>query len=183
MTNEAPRTLDANPVNVFISYAHADNTSADPAKRWLDRLLQQITPLVRQRDLSIWSDQDLRIGDAWQEEIRRSLERASAAVLLVSPAYLASEYVHSNELPILLKRARDRGLVILPVILRPCLFEETRFRYPDPVHGPDELTLSALQTANPQAQPLSAMSEAEQDQVLLAVAKRLRAASIKSREE
>jgi hypothetical protein len=182
MTNDAPLTMHPTPVNVFISYAHADNTSTDAAKRWLDRLLQHITPLVRQRDLSIWSDQDLRIGDAWQDEIRRSLERASAAVLLVSPAYLASEYVHNNELPILLKQAKDRGLVILPIILRPCLFEETRFRYPDPIHGPDELTLSALQTANPQAQPLSAMSEAEQDEVLLAVAKRLRAASVEARE-
>jgi hypothetical protein len=73
--------------------------------------------------------------------------------------------------------------VILPIILRPCLFEETRFRYPDPVHGPDELTLSALQRANPQAQPLSGMSEeAEQDEVLLAVAKRLRAASVEARD-
>ena len=180
--NEAPLTRQTNPVNVFISYAHGDNTSADPAKRWLDRLLQHITPLVRQRDLSIWSDQDLRMGDEWQEEIRRSLERASAAVLLVSPAYLASEYVHNNELPILLKRAKDRGLVILPIILRPCLFDETLFRYPDPVHGPDQLTLSALQTANPQARPLSAMNEAEQDEVLLSVAKRLLAASLESRE-
>jgi len=158
---------------VFISYAHADNAHAERSRRWLDRLLQHIRPLIRQSELSIWSDKDIQIGETWHDDIRRSLDEATAAILLISPAYLESEYIYSNELPILLRNAKNRGLVILPVILRPCLFAETRFRYPDPITGPEELTLGSLQAANADARPLSAMTESEQDEVLVAVGRRL----------
>jgi tetratricopeptide (TPR) repeat protein len=73
----------------------------------------------------------------------------------------------------LLKNAKDRGVVIIPVILRHCLFEDTYFKYPDPICGPHQLPLSVLQSANPRTKPLNAMAEPEQDEVLLAVARRL----------
>jgi len=158
---------------VFISYAHRDNEGTDPQQRWLDRLLEHLAPFVHQRDLALWSDHDIGVGDAWHEQIQHSLRHASAAVLMVSPAYLASEYIRNNELPVLLKNASSDGLRILPVILRPCAFAETRFRFPDPVNGPEEFTLGSLQAAGDPTRPLSKMGQAEQDEVLLSVAKRL----------
>ena len=73
----------------------------------------------------------------------------------------------------LLKHAKDRGLLIIPIIVRHSLFAETRFKYPDPANGPQELTLSSIQSANPPGDPLNAMSESDQDQVLLRVAQKL----------
>jgi hypothetical protein len=92
---------------------------------------------------------------------------------MVSPAYLASESIRSSEIPVLLRNARESGVVIIPVILRPCLFEETRFRYPDPQAGPDEFSLASLRAANAPSRPLSSLSESEQDEVLLGVARTL----------
>jgi hypothetical protein len=171
-TSSGPGATSAGP-RVFVSYAHADNDHSEPRQRWLDRLLEHLAPLVRQRELSIWSDRDLQMGDSWHDEIGRSVGSAIAAVLLVSPAFLASSYIRNSELPVLLKKGRDEGLVIIPILLRPCLFVETTFRYPDPVDGPDALSLASLQTANTRARALSAMSETEQDETLVAVARHL----------
>ena len=77
------------------------------------------------------------------------------------------------ELPILLKRAKDDGVVILPIILNPCLFKETRFKYPDSQNGPEEFSLSTLQAATSSHSPLNKLEEHEQDEVLLSIAKRL----------
>jgi tetratricopeptide (TPR) repeat protein len=159
--------------SVFICYAHADNVHSEPSRRWLDRLLLHLQPLALQNSIRTWSDQQIETGDFWDAKIQAQLQQAKAAVLLVSPAFLASDYIRNSELPVLLKRAMDHGLIIIPLILRPCLFSETRFKYPDPLNGPLEFSLASLQAAHSPSKPFSAMAEHEQDQVLLAVAQRL----------
>jgi len=158
---------------LFMSYAHADNESDDPKERWLDRFLQLLKPLVRQQDLTVWSDKDIKIGDKWHERIQSQLENAKAVVVLVSPAFLASDYIANNELPVLLKNAADKGVAILPIIISPCLYEETKFKYPDPKKGPNEFTLASIHSANPPSRTLVEMDEGEQNRVLLKVAKQL----------
>jgi hypothetical protein len=101
---------------VFISYAHADNSGPDPAARWLDRLLLSLKALAFEELISVATDRDIGLGDDWHAQIQANLNRAGAAVLLVSPAFLASEYIRNNELPVLLYRAKTQGLRIVPVI-------------------------------------------------------------------
>ncbi|MGB7442082.1 MAG: TIR domain-containing protein [Coleofasciculaceae cyanobacterium] len=158
---------------IFICYAHRDNESSEPSQRWLDRLLEQLEPLNLQEQAEIWSDKRLEIGDEWHKEIQDTLQQVKAAVLLVSPAFLASKYIRNSEVPFLLKQAKEQGVKILPIILRSCLFNETKFKYPDPKNGPEELSLGTLQVANSPTKPLNSMAEHEQDQVLLSVAQRL----------
>jgi hypothetical protein len=158
---------------IFICYAHKDNESTDPSQRWLDRLLEQLEPLNLQEQAEIWSDKKLEIGDEWHEEIQDTLQQVKAAVLLVSPSFLASKYIRNSEVPFLWKQAKEQGVKILPIILRSCLFNETKFKYPDPKNGPEEISLSTLQVANSPTKPLNSMAEHEQDKVLLSVAQRL----------
>lgn len=160
--------------SVLLNYAHADNESDNPKERWLDRFLEMLKPFLRQENLKVWSDKDIKVGDNWHERIQSQLESARAAVLLVSPSFLASDYIANNELPVLLKNAADRGGVpILPIIISPCLYEETRFKYPDPQKGPHEFTLASIQSANPPSKTLVEMDEGEQNRTLLKLAKTL----------
>jgi len=75
---------------VLVSYAHKDNENDDPSRRYLDRLKEALEPLALQTQVRAWSDQDFEIGDRWENEIRHGLTVARAVVLLVSPAFLAS---------------------------------------------------------------------------------------------
>lgn len=158
---------------VFISYAHSDNESPDPSRRWLNRLSEQLQPLVLQDKVSAWSDTQIEAGELWDNSIKEHLQGAKVAVLLVSPAFLASKYICNSELPVLLMNAMNEGRTVIPIIVRHCLFTETKFKYPDPAHGPSELSLSIFQSANPSSKPLNKMEEHEQDEVLLSVARRI----------
>lgn len=162
-----------NQYSVFISYAHKDNQNSDASKCWLNRVLEILEPLIARNQIQVWADTDIEIGDDWHERIQTALQNAKAALLLVSPAYLASKYIHNSELPVLLKHAKNNGVIILPIILRPCLFQETKFKYPHPEDGPEEFSLSSLQAANSPTEPLNNMTEYQQDQVLLSVARRI----------
>ena len=166
-------TLPNTARSVFISYAHADNESDDPKKRWLDRFVTFLKPFVRQDDFTVCSDQDILIGDDWHEHIQTHLAGAKAAVLLVSPDFLASDYIASSELPVLLKQAADTGLKTFPIIISPCSYSRTKFKYPDPKTGPDEFMLSSIQSANPPSKTLVEMDEGEQNRVLTKVAEQL----------
>ena len=122
---------------VFISYSHAD-------AEYLARLRVHLHPLERAFNIRTWSDTDIRPGSSWREEVAGALDRANIAVLLVSADFLASEFITTNELPPLLKKARSRGAVILPLILTRCRFT----RDPD---------LSAFQAVNDPSHPLSSL--------------------------
>ncbi len=132
---------------VFVSYAHADNESSDPSQRWLDRLLEMLKPLHLNEEVSAWSDREIAIGDDWRAHIGTALDKyARAAVLLISPAFLASDFIRTSELPVLLHKHRVAGdaILIVPIVLRHCLYEETRFRFPDPKRGPESVSLSVF---------------------------------------
>ena len=135
---------------VFISYSHKD-------KLWLERLQVHLKPLERQGLVERWDDTRIAPGSKWQEEIRQALAATKVAVLLISADFLASDYIAEHELPPLLEAAERDGAVILPVILSPCLFQET----------PE---LARFQAVNDPARPLVDRPRGEQEQTFLKVA-------------
>jgi TIR domain len=136
---------------VFISYSHNDD-------RWLARLQVHLKPLERHGVIIRWDDTLIKPGTNWREEIQRGLESAKAAILLVSADFLASDFINNNELPPLLASAKFNGVIILPIIVSPCRFAETK-------------ALSQFQAVNPPSQPLSTMTKAKQEAVFVEVTK------------
>jgi hypothetical protein len=158
---------------VFISYAHADNESRNPKERWLDRFVEFLKPLVRQEDFTLCSDQDIKIGENWHQHIQAHLNGAKAVVLLISPAFLGSDYIASSELPAILKNASDQGVRIFPILISPSMYKRAKYKYPDPKTGPQEFTLASIQAANPPSETLIEMTEGAQNRVLEKVADQL----------
>jgi internalin A len=103
---------------VFISYSHKD-------KRWLERLQTMLAPLLQGGHLRIWDDTQIQPGAEWKGEIEKALAAAKAAVLLVSPDFLASKFIVNEELPPLLDAAQSRGVKILWIAVRPSFYEAT----------------------------------------------------------
>jgi hypothetical protein len=60
-----------------------------------------------------------------REEIRKALDAAHLAVLLISADFLASDFIMDDELPTLLKSAEERGTIIIPLIVAPSRFSRT----------------------------------------------------------
>ena len=102
---------------VFISYSHQD-------ERFLDELLTHLKPYLR-TGITAWSDRQIQPGSHWFDEIKAALARTSVAVMLVSPDFLASDFIHEHELGPLLKEAEAGGVQILWVLIRDCSWKET----------------------------------------------------------
>ncbi|MEK7408471.1 MAG: toll/interleukin-1 receptor domain-containing protein [Acidobacteriota bacterium] len=143
MATQAPRT------KVFISYSHKDRDC-------LERLQVFLKSLGREAAVEWWDDTMIRPGQKWRDQIRRALRTAKVAVLLVSQDFLSSDFITTDELPSLLAAAENEGVVILPVIIKPCRFKQTK-------------SLSQFQAVNDPSKPLKKMSKVRQEDLWVKV--------------
>ncbi len=173
-----------NTLPIFISYASYDNSDENQEERWLDRLLQHLKPLDLEGLVATWNDTELTVGNDWRHEIRQAIEKAKVAILLVSPAFLASEFIRTEELPRLLQKANSNsaptydadgmaeGMLILPILLRPCLIEKVKFEILADTSEASYSYLSDFQYI-PKRKAMNGLSQYEQDIQFKAIAERI----------
>src|SRR5436189_6200540 len=114
---ESPKPPRPAPPLVFISYSHKD-------EKWRAKLHTFLKPAIDAGTISLWDDRAIASGDEWDRKIDEAIETAAVAVLLISPDYLASDWATGQEVPKLLKLAQERGLRVLPILVRPCAWEQ-----------------------------------------------------------
>jgi hypothetical protein len=139
---------------IFVSYSHAD-------RDWLDRLRMHLAPYARGERLDLWYDGRLAPGDDWAAEIDRAIAEARVVVLLVTPDFLASEFVARVELPAILRRA-GTDLTVVWIPIRASAYEAT--------------PLSHFQAAHDPRRPLASLPKPKQDEVMVSISKQIAAA-------
>ena len=132
---------------IFVSYCHKN-------KRWLQRLRVHLTPYDRRGALTLWDDTKIDPGDRWRSEISDAMDRAAASIVLISADFLASDFVATEELPKLLRKAERDGARILPIFVEPCELAT----HPE---------LATFQALNSPEKPLAEMSRVEAERVLV----------------
>ena len=105
---------------VFVSYSHKDED-------WKDRFLPQLRALEQAGRIVVWDDRKIDGGDKWYPEIKAAMEQAAVSVCLISSDYLASDFCVKEEVPYLLQRCERDGMVLIPVLLRPCPWKAFRW--------------------------------------------------------
>ena len=138
---------------VFISYAHKDDQS------WLDSLLSHLSWLKRQYDVQFWTDRDIEPGEMWHEKIQAALDRAKVGVLLVSPEFLDSSYIASDELPKMLQAAETDGMKIFWIPVRSSAYKHSPIAKFQAAHSPDK--------------PLARLRGAARDQAFVDIGEKL----------
>lgn len=124
---------------LFISYSHLDAT-------WLDELLKWLKTIQRQGLIDIWDDRKIKPGAKWQDEIEQALRSAKAAVLLVSPNFLASDFILDVEMPALLEAAKGGQLQLLWIAVSDSPVEDTPLKNDQALNDPAR-PLDALEGA------------------------------------
>lgn len=141
---------------VFISYASKDRSC-------VDELTELLSPAVRSRKIELWDDSRIKPGDRWREEIDRALEEARVGVMMVTPAFLASEFIAAHELPVLLEAASRNAVKLIWIHVKHALYEDV---------GLDE-----VQCAHDVKQPLLGMTEAKRAETLVEIARTIKNAA------
>jgi hypothetical protein len=116
---DSPRKKDDEsnqPLNIFISYSHKDED-------FKDGLITMLTGLKRRGVIDLWQDRRIEEGDEWYQKIQDAIKECDLGILLVSADFIASRFIQDDELPKLLKRRMHDGLRVVPIIIRPCLWQ------------------------------------------------------------
>lgn len=101
---------------LFISYASKDTA-------FMKRLVTHLKPLRRSGVIEVWFDRLMEAGDEWNEKIQQELEASDMVMFLVSPDFLASDYIMDVEVPAAVQKHQDKQVDIFPVLLKPCHWE------------------------------------------------------------
>lgn len=115
--------------SIFVSLSHRD-------ERWLHELQNHLGPYLRNRSLAVWDDTEIAPGTKWKDEIEQVLNAATVAILLVSPNYLASDFIANEELAPLLQAAETRGLPIGWIAVSTSAYKETLIAQYQAVNDP-----------------------------------------------
>jgi internalin A len=105
---------------VFISYSKTDRAYLDTARRHL-------RSFERQGMIAVWDDTQLIPGELWDAAIRRELAAADLILFLVSADLLATDYIWDVEMQEAMARAGRGEVSVVPVIIRPCVWNDAPF--------------------------------------------------------
>ena len=100
-------------VSIFVSYAHANQ---DLATRFVTQFKEYTRP-SKSYQYNIRRDTDLLVGENWDQEIKKSLDKCDLGLLLISASFLGSNYITSIELKLLETKP------VIPVLLWPIDFD------------------------------------------------------------
>lgn len=115
-TNPTPNT----PVKVFFSYSHLDNELRI-------ELEKHLTLLRRQGYIANWHDRMIDAGTEWKDQIDEHLDAADIILLLISSNFIASDYCYDTEMKRAMERHNSGEALVIPVILRPCVWKSAPF--------------------------------------------------------
>ena len=108
------------PIAVFVSYAHRDDAL------WND-LAEHLRLLERRGIITGWHDRRLTGGTEWAGAIDEQLRTAQIILLLISSAFLASDYCYDVELSLAIERHGAGEARVVPIILRPVDWQSAPF--------------------------------------------------------
>lgn len=104
------RDVRGRPANVFIGYSQEDRSLFITLKNHL-------SPLERNGEIVIMGDK-MKPGWNWPEQTQAAIKHADIILLLVSPAFLASDF-GNHEIKQAMERHYRRKSITIPVILKP----------------------------------------------------------------
>ncbi len=105
------------PAKIFLSYAHELFNEAE-------RLKTHLAVQKRNGKIEFWHDQAIRPGENWDETIKEKIGEADIFILLLNPDFWASDYIQTEELP-LIERRKGEGAKVFCVMVSDNDFEDT----------------------------------------------------------
>ena len=86
-------------VRFFVSYAHGEgDQNESKLADDLIKFLRQHFAISKNYELELWTDRKIPLGTDWFDSIQQAISECDFGLLLVSPAFLGSEFIVTHEL-------------------------------------------------------------------------------------
>ncbi len=72
-----------------------------------------------------WYDRMIESGTKWDESIRKEMKNADVIIFLLSPDFLATEYIMKTEIPMAIEQMQSDSAKFFFVELQPCGWKRT----------------------------------------------------------
>lgn len=109
------------PIRIFLSYAHED-------EKFREELEKHLSFLKRSKKIIGWHDRRISAGANWEQEINDNIDQAQIILMLISPDFINSDYCFETETIRALEKHGKGEALVIPIIIRPCLWTETPFK-------------------------------------------------------
>lgn len=103
---------------IFLSYSRKDNY-------YKTKLSSHLSPLIRENNINVWDDSNIKPGDNWKKEIFNKLDSSDIVILLVSANFINSDFCFSIEMQKAILNQKSGSTKVVPVIITPCLWQNT----------------------------------------------------------
>src|SRR5918994_615257 len=113
-------TADHKPLKIFCSYSRKDEEHLNDLRDWL-------RDLERQGQIEWWHDREIVPGREYEKDIDKNLRNADIILLLVSPTFMASDYVYAKEVTVAVERHEQGEARVIPIIVRRARWERAPF--------------------------------------------------------
>lgn len=103
---------------LFISYS-SKNTE------FMKRFVTHLEPLKRRGDIDYWHDRKIEPGTKWDDSIKKEMELSDMVIFLLSPDFIATDYIFDVEIPQALKQFTTQSSKLFFIELQPCSWDKT----------------------------------------------------------
>jgi len=103
-------------IHIFLIYTRDDNDV-------MLHLLRHLKPLEENFSLTIWHDDPIDPRQPWKPQNESHLQETDIFLLLVSDAFMRSEFIGQLEFKMVIDRYKEEKSVVIPVIVDQCQWE------------------------------------------------------------
>ena len=130
-TNTSPMNYLRNFIPVFISHSHQD-------KDFVDKLAGQLVMHIAYVWLDRW---ETKVGDSLLGKVQAGIKSASALLIILSKASVASEWCKKELHAGLMRELQEKRVVVLPLLLADCdipvFLKEKKYQISAKISMPD----------------------------------------------
>lgn len=107
-------------LRIFVSYCRENEDFVRDLRKFL-------RPYEDHQQVTIWMDDQIKLGAVWAQSIDGALGSCNVALLFVSQEFLNSSFVASVEVPTLLRRSLVDKVSIVPIFVSTSTVDVTKF--------------------------------------------------------
>ena len=91
----------------------------------MKRFVTHLEPLRRNGLIDLWHDRMIEPGTKWNDSIREEMELSDFVIFLLSPDFIATNYIFDIEIPQALQQFNAKKSKLFFVQLQSCSWEKT----------------------------------------------------------